>query len=299
MSAAGGPRAGVVALLGWTNVGKSTLLNRLVGTKLSAVAEAPQTTRFRIMGVRNVAGAGQIAFVDTPGLHEPRTKMNRSMLRRVHETLHDVDVALLVVDAARGLAAGDRSAAELLRRLDLPRLLLLNKIDLVRPKSRLLPMMRVAVEEWKFAEAVPLSARSGEGTDTLIERLLPYLPASEPLFPQDYLTDQSERALAAEWIREKLLQLTRAELPHAIAVLIEHWRERDDGFVEIHAGILVDRPSQKQIVIGRHASLLAQVSRAARLEIEQLLERRVVLKLWVKVREDWRDDERILQELGL
>jgi GTP-binding protein Era len=292
-------RAGVVALFGWTNVGKSTLLNRLVGEKLAAVADVAQTTRFRITGVLNVADRGQIVFVDTPGFHEPRSKMNRSMMRHVHGAVHDVDLALLLVDASRGLGAGDRRAAELLGRAGCSRLVALNKVDLVKPKSRLLPMIRTVVEEWGFPEAVPISATTGMGCDALLESLLRALPISEPLFPDDFLTDQPVRALAAEWIREKIVNRTHAELPHATAVLIDRWQDRPDGLVEIHASILVDRPSQKQIVIGRGGSMIGDVGREARLEIEQLLERRVALHLWVKVRDDWRNNELILRELGL
>jgi len=292
-------RAGVVALFGWTNVGKSTLLNRLVGEKLAAVAEVAQTTRFRITGVRNVADRGQIVFVDTPGFHEPRSKMNRSMMRQVHRAVHDVDLALLLVDAARGLGAGDRRAADLLAGARCSRLVALNKVDLVKPKSRLLPMIRTVVDGWGFPEAIPISASTGVGCDVLLESVLGALPVSEPLFPDDFLTDQPVRALAAEWIREKILARTHDELPHATAVLIDRWDERPDGLVEIHASILVDRPSQKQIVIGRGGSLIGDVGREARLEIEQLLERRVALHLWVKVRDDWRNNERILRELGM
>jgi GTP-binding protein Era len=292
-------RAGVVAILGWTNVGKSSLLNRLVGDKLAAIAEVSQTTRFKITGVRNVGQSGQIVFVDTPGLHEPRSKMNRAMVRQIHCTLHDVDLYLLVVDAARGLGSGDRRAARLLADEEVPRVLVLNKVDLVRPKSRLLPMMQTAVSEWGFPAAVPVSALTGEGCDALLDDVLARLPPSEPLYPDDYLTDQSARSLAAEWIREKLLARTRAELPHATAVVIDRWIEREDDVVEIHATIIVDRPSQKQIVIGRQGSMLEMVGKSARLEIEGLVERRVALNLWVKVRADWRNDERMLREMGL
>ena len=299
MSEEPGHRAGGVAILGWTNVGKSTLLNRLVGDKLAAVAEVSQTTRFKITGVRNVERRGQIVFVDTPGLHEPRSKMNRAMVRQIHRTLHEVDLCLLVVDASRGLGSGDRRAARLLGEEDVPRVLVLNKVDLLRPKSRLLPMMQTAVSEWGFPAAVPVSALTGDGCDALLDELLARLPVSEPLFPSDYLTDQPARSLAAEWIREKLLARTRAELPHATAVLVDRWIEREDGIVEIHANIIVDRPSQKQIVIGRQGEMLGAVGRAARLEIEGLLERKVALNLWVKVRDDWRNDERMLREMGL
>jgi GTP-binding protein Era len=297
---AGSPgRCGTVALVGWTNVGKSTLLNRLVGERIAAVADVAQTTRNRITGVLHVEGRGQIVFVDTPGLHPPRHEMNRAMVELARRAVHGVDLALLLADAGRGLGDGDREAAALLERAGVERLMVLNKIDRVRPKTKLLPLMRTAVEEWGFAEALPVSALSGEGCDTLIERVLARLPLGPPLYPDDFLTDQTERSLAAEYIREKLLARTRQELPHATAVLTERWVERDDGLVEIQATILVDRESQKPIVIGRGGELLKNVGADARAELERFLDRRVFLRLWVKVREDWRNDDRTLHQLGL
>jgi GTP-binding protein Era len=291
-------RAGKVALVGWTNVGKSTLLNRLVGEKIAAVASVAQTTRNPITGVRNVAGRGQIVFVDTPGLHRPRYKMNREMVRQARQTVYGVDLVLLMIDAQRGIGSGDREAAELLRGADVDRLMVLNKIDRVRPKSKLLPLMQSAVEQWSFPEVLPVSALTGDGCDVLLDRILARLPAGAPLFPDDYLTDQTERKLAAESIREKLLALMGDELPHATAVLTEAWRERPDGLVEIEATIFVDRDSQKQIVIGRGGQLLKQVGTEARQELEVFLNRRIFMRLWVKVRKNWRDDEHTLRELG-
>jgi GTP-binding protein Era len=292
-------RCGTVAILGWTNVGKSTLLNRLVGVKLAAVADVAQTTRYRISAVRGIPGRGQIVFIDTPGLHRPRHKMNRAMLDSAMQSIWDVDLVLFVVDAERGMGAGDQRAAERLGQADAPRLMVLNKIDRVRPKSRLLPMMRDAIERWGCSEVIPVSALTGDGCDDLIERVLARLPRRPALFPDDYLTDQPERVLAAEWIREKLLAETRQELPHATAVLVERWQEREDGLLEIDATILVDRVSQKRIVIGKRGELLKRVGSAARVDIERFLERRLFLRLWVKVREDWRDDETVLDQLGL
>ena len=293
------PRAGIVALVGWTNVGKSTLLNRLVGDNLAAVADVAQTTRHRITGVLNVSSRGQIVFVDTPGLHRPKSRMNRGMVRVARQSVHDVDLVLVMVDAARGLGPGDRQAAESLVADGVDRLMVLNKIDRIRPISRLLPLMQDVVEKWNFREVIPISALTGDGCDTLVERILAHLPEGPPLFPEDYLTDQTERSLAAERIREKLLALTRDELPHATAVLIERWEERPDGLVEISATILVDRDSQKQIVIGKGGQLLKQVGTEARLELEQFLGRKVFIRLWVKVRKNWRDDEGTLRDLGL
>jgi GTP-binding protein Era len=288
-----------VALVGWTNVGKSTLLNRLVGDKIAAVADVAQTTRWSIRGVLHVGGKGQIVFVDTPGLHRPRYAMNRAMVALARRAIHGVDLAVLMTDASRGFGEGDRQAAELLERSGTERVLVLNKIDRVRPKTRLLPLMQTAIETWGFAEALPVSALTGEGCDALVERLLARLPAGAPLFPDDYLTDQTERSIAAERIREKLLGLITEELPHATAVLTDHWHERPDGLVEIHATILVDRESQKQIVIGKGGQVLKRAGSEARRELEEFLGRRVFLRLWVKVREDWRNDQRTLRELGL
>ncbi len=293
------PRCGTVALFGWTNVGKSTLLNRLVGDKVAAVADVAQTTRRRITGVISVPGRGQIVLVDTPGLHRPRDAMNRAMIEQIHQSVFDVDIAILLVDGERGLGPGDRQAAALLRRGDGRRLLVLNKSDRVRPKSKLLPMIQTGVEEWGFDEVLPLSALTGDGCDRLIDRVFALLPESEPLYPDDYLTDQTERELAEEWIREKLLRMTREELPHALAVCIDRWHEREDGLVEIEAEILVDKASQKPIVIGRAGSVLKEVGTQARLELEELLGRKVFIQFWVKVRDDWRNDERTLRRLGL
>lgn len=293
-------RSGTVALVGWTNVGKSTLLNRLVGEKVAAVADVAQTTRRRIRGVCNLPGRGQIAFVDTPGLHRPKYKLNRAMVQAVHRAVRDVDLAIPIVDAGRGLGAGDRQAVELLQQADRSsRLVVLNKIDLVRPRSKLLPMMQTVVDEWGMSEAFPVSARTGDGVEALARRLLELLPISEPLFPEHYLTDQTERDLAAEWIREKLLHQTYQELPHAMAVTIDSWNEREDGLIEIRAVVLVERESQKPIVIGKGGERLKQVGILARTELEQLLGRRVFLELHVKTAQDWRNDDRVLRTLGI
>jgi GTP-binding protein Era len=292
-------RAGFAALVGWTNVGKSTLMNRIVGEKVAAVAEVPQTTRNRIQGIRNVPGRGQVVFVDSPGLHRPRHRMNRNMVRLAVESLRAVDLALLVVDAARGLGEGDEQAAEVVKRAGKPALAVLNKVDLVRSKSRLLPMMETVVGQWGMNEAIPISALTGNGCDELLDRVVAHLPEAELLFPEDTYTDQPERALAAEWVREKLLQKTRQEVPHAVAVEIERWLDREDGVIEIDATILVERESQKAIVIGRGGGLLKQVGVEARGDLERLLGTRVFLTLWVKVRPGWRDDERVLRQLDL
>jgi GTP-binding protein Era len=292
-------RSGFAALLGWTNVGKSTLLNRLVGEKLAAVADVSQTTRNRIMGVANLPGRGQVVFIDTPGLHKPRYRMNRAMVETARQAIKGVDVVVLVVDAARGIGDGDREAAALLRGGEARCLAVLNKIDLLQAKSQLLPMMETAVQEWGFAAAIPISALTGEGCDNLMDELLASLPEGEPAFPDDVLTDQPERVLAAEWIREKLLAEVRQELPHATAVVVERWEERDDGLLVIEAVILVERESQKGIVIGSRGELLKRVGSAARLELERFLGRRIYLRLWASVKRDWRNSSHVLKRLGL
>jgi GTP-binding protein Era len=297
---AGTGRCGVVAVTGWTNVGKSTLVNRLVGEKVAAVSAAPQTTRNRITGVLTLPGRAQAVFLDTPGFHRPQHRLNRAMVETARQSLTAADVVVLVVDAARGLGPGDEDAARRVRSaLPAPYVAVLNKVDAVAPKSRLLPQMDTLVRAWGADEAIPVSALTGEGCDVLLDRLVARLPTGAFLFPADAFTDQPERALVAEWIREKVLQQTRQEIPHAVAVVVERWNARPDGLVEIHAAIVVERDSQRVIVIGREGSLLRRIGTEARAEIEALLGSQVFLSLWVKVRPGWRDDERALRELGL
>lgn len=292
-------RSGIVTLSGWTNVGKSTLLNRLVGEKVAAVSDAPQTTRNRITGVLTLPGRAQAVFVDTPGLHHPKHRMNRLMVDVARKSLAGVDVILLVVDAAHGLGEGDREVAGIVRAAGGVALGVLNKIDLVAPKTRLLPLMDTLVREWGLAAAIPVSAETGEGCDVLLDQIVERLPEGPFSFADDYLTDQPERTLVAEWIREKVLRHTREELPHATAVTIDRWETRPDGLTAIEASIFVERESQKAIVIGRAGNLMKLIGSEARADIEGLLGGPVFLRLWVKVRPRWRDDERALREIGL
>lgn len=292
-------RGGHAAILGWTNVGKSTLLNRLAGEKIAAVADVPQTTRHRIVAGVHLPGRGAIAFVDTPGLHTPRERMNRKMLDAAARALEDVDVALVVVDASRGPGPGDEKAARMAVAAGVRAIGVLNKIDLVVPKSRLLPMMESLVGRFGLEAAIPVSARTGEGIDRLIDVVLEAMPEGPPPFDEEFLTDQTERGLAAEWIREKILHRTRQEIPHATAVLVERWATREDGLVEIEASILVERESQKGIVIGKGGLLLKEAGTAAREDLERLLGSKVFLRLRVEVRDDWRNDRQVLAELGI
>jgi len=292
-------RSGYATLIGHTNVGKSTLLNRLVGEKIAIVADVPQTTRTRITGVVTTP-SGQAVFVDTPGFHRPQHRMNRSMVQTATAAIAGVDVLLWVVDATVGYGPGDLRVAEVLRqkRGSARLFLVLNKVDVVK-KLRLLPMLDRASKEFGIDEAWPVSAKTGENCPELLQGVLAALPEGPPLFPEDTLTDQPERALTSEIVREKILHKTREEIPHATAVAIDRWEDGEDGLTRIDATILVEREGQKAIVIGRGGEMLKQIGTEARLEIEGMLGRRVGLKLWVKVRSHWRDDEGTLRTLGL
>jgi GTP-binding protein Era len=292
-------RTGFIALAGRSNVGKSTLVNRLVGEKVAIVSSVPQTTRNRILGVRTDPDA-QYVFVDTPGFHKPRYRLNRAMVQTATAALSGVDVILLVADAAAGLGPGDHWAARVVqeRAGSRPVVVALTKIDLI-PRVRSLPLIEAVVDAWSFDEVVPLSGLTGENCDELLTTLRRWLPEGTLLFPEDYLTDQPERALAAELVREKLFEATRQEVPHALAVRVTGWIERQDGLVEIEADVLVEREGQKGIVIGRGGRVLKEVGTAARLELEQRFGTRVGLRLLVRVREGWRDRASLLRDLGL
>jgi GTP-binding protein Era len=290
--------SGFVSLVGRPNVGKSTLLNRLVGTKLAIVSDKPQTTRTRILGVKHSPDS-QVVFLDTPGIHRPLHRMNRRMVDLALETLRDVDLIVLVFDASERLGAGDRYVLGLLPGVGRPVLLALNKIDLVA-KPRLLPIIDTLRGCHDFAEIVPVSALTGDGVDRLERAIVRRLPEGEPLYPPDYLTDQPERRLAAEIVREKVLKHTRAELPFVTAVVVDSFADPDlRGLMRIHCTILVEQDSQKPILIGRGGAMIKRIGTEARLELERFFGTKVFLDLHVKVKADWREDRRVLDELGL
>ena len=294
-------RAGFASLIGRPNAGKSTLLNLFVGAKLAIVSDKPQTTRNRIVGVRNVAGErpGQVVFVDTPGIHRPLHRMNARMVDLALDTIRDVDVLVLVLDASVGTGAGDRYVLGLVERASIPVVAALNKIDLIA-KQRLLPLIDWYRRQREFAALVPVSARTGDGCERLLSAVLEALPAGEPLYPDDYLTDQPERVLVAEAVREKLLRHTRAELPFSTAVVVDRFEEAgQDGIMRVFCSILVERSSQKAIVIGRRGSLLRQIGTEARADLERFFAARLYLDLHVRVRAGWREDERVLDDLGM
>lgn len=292
-------KAGLVSLLGRPNAGKSTLVNRLVGQKVAIVSDKPQTTRHRIIGVRN-SPLGQMVFIDTPGIHKPMHRMNKRMVDAALETLREVELVVLVVDANLRPGAGDAFVLDVLRRSNGASLLALNKIDLIR-KADLLPMIDRYAKALDFKAIVPVSARTGEGIDRLEREILAALPDGEPLYPDDYLTDQTERTLTAELIREKVLAHTRDELPYTTAVIIDQFDEapKTGALTRIFASILVDHESQKPIVVGKGGDMIKRIGTEARQDLEAMLGGRVYLDLHVKVRQDWRDDERVLDALGL
>ena len=291
-------RSGYVALLGRPNAGKSTLLNRLVGEKIAAVSDKPQTTRFAIKGVIT-RPEGQIVLVDTPGVHQPGYELNRRMMSAVQDALMFVDLVCLIRDASVSTGNGDRFVLELLKRSEKPALLLLNKIDKLEDKSALLPLMDWYQKELSWKEIVPISALKNEMTDVLLNSCLKYLPEADPIFSDDELTDQSLRVLASEIVREKVLRVTGDEIPYVTAVITERFEEVREDFTRIYCVIVVERPSQKKIVIGKGASRLKEVGIQARQDIEKLLGHRVHLELFVKVEADWRNSNHLLDEFGI
>lgn len=291
-------KAGFVALVGRPNAGKSTLLNLLVGQKVAIVSDKPQTTRNRIVGVKNAEG-GQIVFVDTPGIHRPLHRLNVRMVDLAVQSIGQSDLVCAVVDASEAVGGGDEYLAGLLSKAPVPVLLALNKMDLV-PKNALLPRL----EQWSklapFKELVPVSALTGENKDVLEAALLRHLPDGEPLYPEDYLTDQPERVYVAEIVREKVLRHTRDELPFTSAVLVDRFEEVDErGIMRLYCSILVERESQKPIVIGRGGAMIKQIGTEARQELESFFNAKVFLDLRVKTKPDWREDPRLLDAIGV
>jgi len=290
--------SGYVALIGRPNAGKSTLLNRLVGQKIAAVSDKPQTTRFKIQGIITKP-EGQVVFVDTPGVHQPGYELNRRMMAAVQDALMGVDLVCLIRDASVSTGNGDRFVLDLVKRSEKPALLLLNKIDKLEDKSALLPLIDWYRNEYEWREIIPISALKDQMTDVLVESCLRHLPESEPIFAEDELTDQSLRVMVAEIVREKILHVTGDEIPYVTAVVTEKFEEVREDFARIYCLIVVERASQKKIIIGKGASRLKEIGIRARREIEELLGHRCHLELFVKVEEDWRNKENLLDEFGL
>ena len=291
-----GFRSGFVSVVGRPNVGKSTLVNRLVGQKVSIVSDKPQTTRNRILAVLNPPG-GQIVLFDTPGLHKPTHAMNRRMVDLAQKSLGQVDLALWVLDAREGYTPAERHVRDLLGKTRLPVILVVNKIDAL-PKLQVLPLIDRCRSLLDFADIVPVSAKTGDNVDRLIEVVLGHLPEGPPLYPEEFLTDQPERFFVAEIVREKVLARTRDEIPYSAGVLIDSFKE-ERGMVRIEASLFVERDGQKAIVIGKGGDMLKAIGTDARKEIEEFLGSKVFLGLFVKVRPNWREDKGTLEEMGL
>jgi GTP-binding protein Era len=289
-------RSGFVSVVGRPNVGKSTLVNRVVGQKVAIVTAKPQTTRNSITAIANTDRA-QIVFIDTPGIHKPRHEMNRLMVEAALASLNRVDCVLLMVDITQKFGRGDEHVLELLARVEAPLLLAINKVDQVS-KETILPLIDDYRTRREFKEIVPLSALKGDNVERLVALLEQYLPEGPPLFPEDALTDLPERFFAAELVREKILLYLREEVPYSSAVTIDAWEDKTD-ITRIEASILVERGSQKGILLGQGGQMIKKIGTAARHEMEHFLGTRVYLGLHVKVRENWRENRRLLLELGI
>ncbi len=288
-------RSGFISIVGRPNVGKSTLLNALLGEKIAIISDKPQTTRNRILGIVNVPHA-QLVFMDTPGIHKPMHRMNEFMVRTALATYNEVDVILMLVEATEQPGGGDRYIIETLKDVKTPVFLLINKIDLVE-KERLLPLIQQYSSLYPFAEIVPVSALQGD-VGGLVDTIVRRLPPGPRYFPEDQLTDQPERFIVAELVREKIFELTKEEIPYSTAVVIEEMKE-EPALTRITAVIYVERDSQKGILIGRGGAMLKQIGSLARQDAEKLLGTKIFLQLWVKVKKGWREDDNMLKNLGL
>jgi GTP-binding protein Era len=289
-------KSGFVAIIGRPNVGKSTLMNQVIGQKIAIMSDKPQTTRNKIHGVYT-SEQQQIVFLDTPGIHKRQSKLGDYMNQTALNTLGEVEAALFLIDASEGMGGGDRYIAEQLKNVRTPVILVMNKIDKIEPEA-LLPLIEEYRKLHNFAEIVPVSAMLGSNVSTLLEQLGKYLPEGPQYYPDDQVTDHPEQFVCAELIREKILQMTREEVPHSIAVTIEDMKVQDNGVVYISAVIFVERDSQKGIIIGKQGALLKEVGKRARHDIQNLLGSKIFMDLWVKVKKDWRNQERVLRDLG-
>ncbi|MUT66680.1 GTPase Era [Paenibacillus sp. NEAU-GSW1] len=289
-------KSGFVAIIGRPNVGKSTLMNHLIGQKIAIMSDKPQTTRNKIHGVYTTNDS-QIVFLDTPGIHKPTSKLGDYMMKTAESALKEVEAALFLVDVSEGIGGGDRFIIEQLKKVNTPVFLVMNKIDKVEPEQ-LLPIIMQYKDLYDFAEIVPISALQGNNVDTLLQQITKYLPEGPQYYPADQVTDHPEQFVVAELVREKILHMTREEVPHSIAVGIEDMRVQENGVVYIGAVIFVERDSQKGIIIGKKGALLKEVGKQARKDIEALLGSRTFLELWVKVKKDWRNQERVLKDFG-
>ncbi len=291
-------KSGFIAIVGRPNVGKSSLLNLLVGEKVAIVSDKPQTTRTRITGVLTKE-ATQLVFIDTPGLHKPKTKLSEFMVKQINESVADVDLAVLVVEAGSQLGHPERELADSFHALGLPAVAVINKVDTLEDKSALLPQMEALGQLYDFESILPVSAKTGEGTDLLLSQMMEHAQPGPHFFDEDMLTDQPERVIVAEIIREKILNHMQQEIPHGTAVGIESMKEREgQSIMDIDATIYCEKASHKGMIIGKQGAMLKKIASEARVEIESFLNIKVNLQCWVKVREDWRNRESAIKQMG-
>ncbi|MFS8651281.1 MAG: GTPase Era [Caldibacillus sp.] len=291
-----GFKSGFISIIGRPNVGKSTLLNHLVGQKIAIMSDKPQTTRNKIQGILTLDDA-QMIFIDTPGMHKPKHKLGDFMVKVATNTLNEVDLILFMVNATERFGRGEAFILGKLQEVRTPVFLVINKIDLVHPDD-LLFIIDEYKDKYPFAEIVPVSALKGNNTERLVEVIKEYLPEGPKYYPDEQITDHPERFIIAELIREKILHLTREEIPHSVAVVIDKITTMESGTVHVMATIIVERPSQKGIIIGKQGRMLKEIGKLARVEIELLLGSKVFLELWVKVQKDWRDKASLIREFG-
>lgn len=289
-------KSGFVALIGRPNVGKSTLLNHVLGRKVAIMSDKPQTTRNQIRGVYTT-DTEQVVFLDTPGIHKPKSRLGDWMVKSARDTFAEVDVILFLVDAKEGMGGGDRYIMEQLEGIRTPVFLVVNKIDQVHP-DQLLPLIDSYRKRFQFQEVVPISALQGNNTSTLLKLIVKELPEGPAYYPSEHVTDHPEQFVIGELIREKVLHLTREEVPHSVAVVVEEMEQEEENQIYVRATIYTERPSQKGILIGKQGGMLKEVGRRAREEIQGLLGSRVYLDLWVKVKRDWRNEALMLKEFG-
>ncbi len=291
-------RSGYAAFIGRPNAGKSTLLNRLVGEKIAAVSNKPQTTRHKIQGIVT-SPEGQIVFIDTPGVHKPGYLLNRRMMTAVHDAILSVDILVLMRDASVSTGNGDKFVLDLIKQAEKPAILVLNKIDKIKEKHELLPLIEFYSKEYEFAEIVPVSALRGEAVDNLLKQITKHLPVAEAIFSEDEMTDQPLRVLVAEMVREQILMTTGEEIPYVTAVVTEVYDESDPATIRISCAIYVERDSQKGIIIGKGGIKLKKIGTEARVSIENIVNKKVFLKLFVKVVADWRNSGKNLDDIGV
>lgn len=289
-------KSGFISIIGRPNVGKSTLLNRIVGQKVAIMSDTPQTTRNKIQGVVTT-DQSQMVFIDTPGIHKPKHRLNDFMLQSAYSTFNEVDIVLFMVNAEEKRGAGDNFIMERLKNIRTPKFLIINKIDKINPES-LLEIITDYTSVQEFDEVIPISATNGNNIESMLETIQNYLPEGPQYYPADQVTDHPEYFIVSEFIREKVLQLTRDEIPHSVAVVVESMQRNENNKIHVHATIVVDRASQKGMIIGKGGKMLKEIGTRARRDIEVMLGDKIFLELWVKVQRDWRDKQTHLQEYG-